>query len=69
MFVLLPVQTEELLPVFADGNEFTVILTEFDLVHPVDVIVSVKVYVVVVVGFILGFEFVEVNPVGFEAHE
>lgn len=40
---LLPEQRLWLLPTFAVGCGFTVIITEFDLVHPVAVIVSVSV--------------------------
>jgi hypothetical protein len=48
----------------AAGSGFTVIVTEFDLLHPVAVIVSVRVYMVVVVGDTEGFEEVELNPEG-----
>jgi len=51
-------------PAAAVGNGFTVTVMLFDLEHPVAVIVSVTVYVVVVVGLALGFDTVELlNPV------
>ena len=59
----------ELLPAFAEGGVFTVIVIELELVQPVAVIFSVSVFVVVVVGLTDGFETVEVNPEGDETHE
>ena len=51
-------------PAAATGNGLTVTVTLLDLLHPVAVIVSVTVYVVVVVGFAVGFDTVELlNPV------
>ena len=43
MDVLALLQIEALLPALADGNEFTVTVTLFELVHPVAVMVSVNV--------------------------
>jgi len=54
-----PLQIVALEPAAAVGNGFTVTVTELDLLQPVDVIVSVTVYVVVVVGLALGFDTVE----------
>ena len=42
------------------------IFTESDFEHPVDVMLSVTLYVVVIVGLTLGFDVVEVNPLGLE---
>ena len=51
-------------PTAAVGNGFTVTVTLLDLLQPVAVIVSVTVYVVVEVGFAVGFDTVELlNPV------
>ena len=51
-------------PAAATGNGFTVTVTLFDLEHPVAVIVSVTVYVVVEVGLAVGLDTVELlNPV------
>ena len=41
----------------------------FDLLHVVEVTVSVKVYVVVVVGLTVGLACVLLNPDGLELHE
>ena len=49
----------ELLPALAEGEGFTLIVTEFELEQPVAVIVSVTVYVVVVVGLTVGLADVE----------
>ena len=38
-----PLQMEALLPALAEGNGFTVMVTELELVQPLEVIVSVKV--------------------------
>jgi len=46
-------------PAAADGNGLTVTVTLLDLLHPVDVMVSVTVYVVVVVGLAVGLDTVE----------
>ena len=43
MALLPPLQIEALLPALADGNGFTVMVTLFELVHPVAVTVSVNV--------------------------
>lgn len=43
MVVLLPRQTDLFNPAFAKGNGFTVTVTVFELEHPVEVFVSVKV--------------------------
>ena len=43
MEVLEPVQTDALLPALLVGKGFTVMVTEFEVWHPVAVIVSVKV--------------------------
>ena len=59
-----PLQIVLFVPAAATGNGFTVTVTEFDLVQPVAVTVSVTVYVVVEVGFAVGLEtIVELNPV------
>jgi len=59
-----PLQIVALDPAAAVGNGLTVTVTLFDLEHPVAVIVSVTVYVVVEVGFAVGFDTVELlNPV------
>ena len=50
--------------VAAAGSGFTVMVTELVLVQPVAVMVSVRVYVVVVVGDTVGLADVEVNPEG-----
>ena len=67
------IATPEQLLVFAivaaAGKGLTVIITEFDLIHPVAVIVSVTVYVVVTVGATEGLAAVEVNPAGLLAQE
>jgi len=64
MFVDAPLQIVALDPAAAVGNGFTVTVTLLDLLHPVAVIVSVRAYVVVVVGFALGLDTVELlNPV------
>jgi hypothetical protein len=59
MFVDAPLQIVAFDPAAATGNEFTVTVTKLDLLHPVAVIVSVMVYVVVEVGLALGFDIVE----------
>ena len=59
-----PLQIVLFVPAAATGNGFTVTVTEFDLVQPVAVTVSVTVYVVVDVGFAVGLDtVVELNPV------
>lgn len=64
--ILPPKQILVLLPVIALGKGFTVITTVFVVGHPVSEIVSVKEYVVVVVGLTEGFDDVEVKPEGVE---
>ena len=60
----LPLQMDTGEPVVADGSGFTVTLTVLELTHPVLVIVSVRVYVVVDVGFAVGLEtFAKDSPV------
>ena len=64
MFVDAPLQIVALDPAAATGNGFTVTVTLLDLLHPVAVIVSVTVYVVVVVGLAVGLDTVGLlNPV------
>ena len=55
------------IPALVAGNGFTVITTEFVLLHPVAVIVSVKEYVVVKVGLTDGLARVDTKPDGLEA--
>ena len=64
-----PVHIEALLPALFPGRGLTVIITEFELVQPVAVMVSVKVYVVVAVGETEGLDIVLVNPAGDETQE
>ena len=59
MFVDAPLQIVAFDPAAATGNGLTVTVTLLDLLHPVAVIVSVMVYVVVEVGLALGFDIVE----------
>jgi hypothetical protein len=56
-----PVQMLLLAIVAAAGKGFTVIKTEFELIHPLE-FVSVRVYVVVIVGETVGFDVKEPNP-------
>ena len=64
MFVDAPLQIVALDPAAAVGNGFTVTVTLLDLLHPVAVMVSVTVYVIVLVGLALGLDTVELlNPV------
>jgi hypothetical protein len=56
-------------PAAATGSEFTVMVTLFDKLQPVAVIVSVKVYIVVTVGFTVELDEVEVNPDGLLVQE
>ena len=59
-----PLQIVAFDPAAATGNGFTVTVTLLDLLHPVAVIVSVMVYVVVEVGLALGLDTVGLlNPV------
>jgi hypothetical protein len=60
----LPLHTDELLPAFAAGVEFTVITILLLLVQPLAVTVSVNVYVVVAVGDTDGLLTVELKPDG-----
>ena len=64
--VLCPAQIARSLPANAAGNGFTVTTTLLLLVHPVAVIVSVTVYVVVTAGLTDGFASVDVKPAGTE---
>ena len=66
IIVLCPAQIARSLPANAAGNGFTVTTTLLLLVHPVAVIVSVTVYVVVTAGLTDGFASVEVKPAGTE---
>ena len=64
MFVDAPLQIVALDPAAAVGNGFTVTVTLLDLLHPVAVMVSVTVYVIVLVGLAVGLDAVELlNPV------
>jgi len=69
MVVTLPEQISLSLPVAASGNGFTITVTLLLSEQPVEVTVSVKVYVVVVSGEIVGFEEVELKPIGLETQE
>ena len=51
------------------GGVLTVTTTLWVLVHPVAVMVSVNVYVVVTVGLTVGLDMFEVKPAGLEVHE
>ena len=62
-------QIEALIPALFEGKGLTVMVTEFEVLHPVAVIFSVSVYVVVIEGETDGFAAVEVNPDGDETHE
>jgi hypothetical protein len=57
---------ELLAPAAADGKAFTVTVTLLVLVHPVAVIVSTTVYVVVTAGVTVGLAAVETKPAGEE---
>ena len=46
------------------GKGLTVITTLFDLLHPVAVMVSTTVYVVVSAGLTVGLDAVDVKPAG-----
>jgi hypothetical protein len=67
--VAFPAHTTLSVPATAMGNGFTVIITLPLFEHPVEVIVSVSVYIVVVNGFTVGLAKVETNPAGFETQE
>jgi hypothetical protein len=58
-----PVQIAVLAITAAAGSGFTVMVTGFDFTQPL-LLVSVRVYVVVVDGATVGFAEVEVNPEG-----
>ena len=59
-----PEQIVALVPAAATGKGLTVTVMLFDLEHPVAVMVSVTVYVVVEVGLAVGLDtVVELNPV------
>ena len=64
--VLVPEQIVLAAPAAAAGNGFTVTVTLLLLVHPVAVIVSTTVYVVLTVGLTAGLAAVEVKPAGTE---
>ena len=64
--VLAPEQIDLAAPATAAGNGLTVTTTLFVLVHPVAVMVSARVYVVLTSGLTDGFDSVEVNPAGNE---
>jgi hypothetical protein len=64
-----PVQIGALAITVAAGKGLTVTVTELVLKQPVAVIVSVRVYIVVVEGETVGLEDVEVNPAGELVHE
>ena len=64
-----PEQMAVLAIIEAAGKALTVTVTGFDFVQPVAVIVSARVYVVVTIGFTIGLDKVEVNPVGELVHE
>lgn len=49
---------------FATGAEGNEIVSEWVVEHPEAVIVSVRKYIVVVVGFTVGLEDVDVKPAG-----
>ena len=59
-----PLQIVAFEPALLVGTGFTVITTVLLALHPVAIIVSTKVYVVVIVGDTEGFDVVEVNPLG-----
>ena len=64
-----PVQITVLEIMVAAGIGFIVIVTGFDLMHPVAVIVSVRVYVVLTAGITVGLDEIEEYPTGELAHE
>jgi len=64
--VEVPVHIALFVPAFAAGKGFTVTTTEFCLLHVVAVMVSVRVYVVVMVGETLGLAVVDVKPTGLD---
>ena len=64
-----PMQIAVLAITEAAGKAFTVMVTELDFEHPVAVMVSVRVYVVLTKGVTLGFEDVDVKPEGALTHE
>ena len=63
-----PVQIAVLAITVAEGSGFTVIVTESDFAQPLE-LVSVRIYVVVMVGLTEGLATVEVNPVGLLVHK
>ena len=64
MVVDAPLQIDTFDPAAATGNGFTVTVTLLDEEQPDEPTVSVTVYVVVDVGFAVGFDtVVELNPV------
>ena len=63
---VVPQESNWLLPAAEVEGILTVTFTESDFEHPVAVIVSVNLYVVVDEGLTLALEEVEVNPLGLE---
>ena len=61
-----PAHTLRLVPAFVAGNGFTITMTLFDFLQPVDVTVSVSANVVVAAGETEMEDEVEVVPVGLE---
>jgi len=64
--MLPPEQIVWLAPVKADGNGFTVTVTLLLFVQPVDVMVSVREYIVVTAGATVGLAAIEVKPTGLD---
>jgi hypothetical protein len=64
MVVFVPEQMALFEPAFAIGNGLTVMVTLLLFVHPVAVMVSVKVYNMVIVGDMAGFAWFDINPAG-----
>ena len=64
MLVDVPLQIDVAVPTVAEGREFTVIFIESVLLQPVELMVSVNLYIVVIVGLTEGLLLVEVNPEG-----
>ena len=68
--ILSPLQIEVFMFVIdAVGLWLTVIVTSLELKQPVVLLVSVKVYVWVEIGFTSGFDSIDENPLGFEIQE
>lgn len=64
MLVDEPLQIDLALPTVTAGNGFTDIFTLSVLLQPVDVMVSVRIYIVATVGLTLGLLLVLVKPEG-----